>query len=406
MLILIITQLFDPEPNYLRGLDYARALVAEGHDVEVLTGYPNYPSGELYEGFRMRWWEREVIEGVSVIRVAMFPARRSGFLRRVLNYLSLSFSICFPGMLLVRRPDLVHIYQGPATLFLPALIGRVFGWRYLIDLQDLWPESLSCSLPSSIIWLTHPVEWWCQLAYKFSDHIVVQSEGYRDKLTKLDVPQEKIDVIYNWADESDNLPHKHRGNEVGILELVYAGNFGPFQGLETVLEAAGFLNEQRNFIKIVLIGLGAQADSLREKVIRERISNVYFEDWMAKKELFNRLAKTDGLLIHLSETKLTKIAIPSKIQAYLTTGKPIVAAVPGEANALLKNAGVQFVCKPDNPKLLAELIEQFVKMESTERNVYGQRGKDYYWDHLCFRKGFAQFQKTYHLVTTKSYFRS
>jgi glycosyltransferase involved in cell wall biosynthesis len=173
-----------------------------------------------------------------------------------------------------------------------------------------------------------------------------------------------------------------------------------------VLEAAGILNERKIFIKIVLIGTGAQADYLREKVIRERIPNVHIEDWMAKQELFTRLAKADGLLIHLSETKLTKIALPSKIQAYLTTGKPIVAAVPGEANALLKKAGVRFVCKPDNPKLLAELIEQFVKMEFAERNVYGQRGKDYYWDHLCFRKGFDQFLRTYHLMTTKSYFRS
>jgi colanic acid biosynthesis glycosyl transferase WcaI len=398
MRILIITQLFDPEPNYTRGLDFARALRAEGHEVEVLTGYPNYPYGKLYDCFRMQWWDQKSIEGISITRVAMILPGNGGFFTRILSYLSLAFTLCLPGMFLVKRPDLVHVYQGPATLYLPALIGRLFGWKYLIDLQDLWPESLYQSIPAPYRWITLPIGWWCLLAYRYASGIVVLSEGYRRRLLELQVSPDKIDVVLNWAQESHANSLPGREQDPFIIELLYAGNLGPFQGLETVLEAAKLIQEKGNRLKLVFIGAGSNLEKLRSMANHEGLDNVTFESWMPWPSLVQRFTHADGLLMHLREDSLTRIAIPSKTQAYLCTGLPMVAAVPGETATLLNRAGVRWVCKPDQPHSLAAEMRRFISASTEERNASAQRAQKYYLDHFSFSKGLAQFLESYKKV--------
>ena len=178
MRILLTTQLLDPEPNYPRGLEYSRMIRSQGREIEVLTDYPNYPTGKLYPGFRIRLWEFEWIQGVRIIRVLVVTAGPGNLLQHILNYQSLAFSVCIHGFFLIKRPDIVHIYKQPATLFLPALVGHLLVRPYLIDLQDLWPKSLIHSLPPWIRWMNHFLDCWCRLVYRYADRVVVHSEGY------------------------------------------------------------------------------------------------------------------------------------------------------------------------------------------------------------------------------------
>ena len=124
MRILLITQLFYPEPNHLKGLAFAKALMSLGHEVEVLTGFPNYPGGKLYQGYRQKFFQKENIEGVSIIRVPLIPDHSDSGFRRIVCYLSLAVSASIPGLFLIQKPDVVHVYQGPATLALPAFFLR------------------------------------------------------------------------------------------------------------------------------------------------------------------------------------------------------------------------------------------------------------------------------------------
>jgi colanic acid biosynthesis glycosyl transferase WcaI len=140
--ILLITQWFDPEPTF-KGLAFARELVRRGYDVEVLTGFPNYPGGKVYPGYRIRLLQRQHIEGVEVTRVALYPSHDHSGVRRALNYLSSAFSAVRYAVLLARRPDVVYVYHPPLTVSIVAVLMRLLRRvPVVLDIQDLWPDTL------------------------------------------------------------------------------------------------------------------------------------------------------------------------------------------------------------------------------------------------------------------------
>ena len=145
MRILILSQWFDPEPTF-KGLLFARELAARGHDVEVLTGFPNYPGGHVYPGYRIRPWVREQIDGVSILRVALYPSHDKSAFGRALNYTSFAISAALIGTALIRKPAVVYVYHPPATIgFAATVIGFFRKVPFLYDIQDLWPDTVALS---------------------------------------------------------------------------------------------------------------------------------------------------------------------------------------------------------------------------------------------------------------------
>lgn len=205
MRILILSQWFQPEP-FMKGLPFAKALAARGHTVEVLTGFPNYPGGKVYPGYRVRPWQREEIEGIRVNRVALYPSHDNSGLRRMLNYLSFAFSCLLLGSWLVGKADVIYVYNlvtlGPAAFWLRLL----FRAKVLIDVQDLWPESVSNSgmLPGGAA--NRLLSAVCNGVYRRADGVAVLSPGFKRALVQRGVAPDKIQVIYNWCDERAQQP--------------------------------------------------------------------------------------------------------------------------------------------------------------------------------------------------------
>ena len=142
MKILIVTQWFEPEPTF-KGMLFARELVARGHEVEVLTGFPNYPGGKVYPGYRIRPWVRERLDGIDVLRVALYPSHDNSSLRRAFNYVSFAFSAAVIGTALIRKPDVIYAYHPPITVGLAAAaIGLFRRAPFVYDIQDLWPDTV------------------------------------------------------------------------------------------------------------------------------------------------------------------------------------------------------------------------------------------------------------------------
>lgn len=201
MRILILGQFFTPEPDF-KGLPFAQALRDRGHEVEVLTGFPNYPGGRVYPGYRVRPWQREVMDGITVNRVALYPSHDRSTVRRAANYLSFALSAATLGPLLVRKPDVAYVYHPPATVGLPAIALRAWhGCPLVYDIQDLWPDTVFSSGMVRRRWIASALDRWCRLVYAHVDRLVVLSPGFRETLIARGVAAEKIDVIYNWADE-------------------------------------------------------------------------------------------------------------------------------------------------------------------------------------------------------------
>ena len=201
MKILMLTQWFQPEPTF-KGLPLARALRDRGHEVEVLTGFPNYPGGKLYLGYQVRPWSRETMDGIRVNRVALYPSHDCNTVGRVFNYLSFGATSALLGPWLVRKPDVIYAFNLVTLDVAAGLMRRLRGCRTVLDVQDLWPESLSASGMMKNRLLLGFLDRWCRSAYRHADRIITLSPGSKQHLADRGVPEDRVEVIYNWCDEA------------------------------------------------------------------------------------------------------------------------------------------------------------------------------------------------------------
>ncbi len=390
MKILLLTQTFYPEtaPD-IKGLPFAKKLQEKGHSVQVLTGFPNYPGGKLYDGYRIKFFQKEIINGVEVIRVPLYPSHDSSPVRRTLTYLSFAFSAALLGVFLIRKADVMHAYQPPATIAIPALwIKLIRRIPVVYDIQDLWPDTLQSTGMVNSRWVISLVGVYCRLIYKFINYFIVLSPGFKKILSKRGVDEHRIEVVYNWSNDITI-----SGNGTPATELrkvlhendfvvLYAGNIGKAQALDNVVQSAEILQEKDPRIKIAFIGGGVEVDNLKMLMVELQLKNVVFLDRVSFDKIGAIMQSADVLLIHLRKDPLFTITIPSKLQTYLRVGKPILMGAEGDAVDLLKNSGGGLTCEAENPDDIAEKIMQLSHMPCEERTKMGERAREYYSGHL------------------------
>jgi colanic acid biosynthesis glycosyl transferase WcaI len=394
--ILLLTQLFQPEPAHIRGLSFAKELASRGHHVEVLTGFPNYPSGRLYDGYRMRPWAREYLDGIRVTRVAVYPSHDNRALHRFANYASLALlaTVLGPALLDLRKFDVVHVYEGPITLVLPALAFQVVGRvPYVLDVVDLWPESAESSGMVRGSWALKLIERWCRLSYRRASRIMVPTRGFKRALVERAVPDAKVSVVYHWCDEDSlrgagDCVHARHDD---AFTVVYAGAMGPVQALESVIGAAELLQDRPD-IRFLFVGDGVETERLTQLVTTKGLGNVRFLPRQSPQDVVPILAGADALLVHLKDDPLTRVTIPQKTQAYMAVGRPIVMAVAGEASEVVREAGAGVVCQPGDPASLADAVRRLADTSPHECEEMGRKGKKFYEERFGFSTGVGRVE--------------
>jgi colanic acid biosynthesis glycosyl transferase WcaI len=393
--ILLITQWFEPEPAF-KGLVFARELVRQGFEVEVLTGFPNFPGGKLYPGYTLKWLHREKIDGVLVTRVPLYPSHDQSAIRRVLNYVSFATSALLYGLLAAKKPDVIYAYHPPLTVGIAAVIIRFFrNVPVLYDIQDMWPDTLRTTGMISNIFVLTLVGKICDWVYSNVDHIVVLSRGFKLLLTERGVADHKMDVIYNWCDEA-SLSSPTGSLPVGFpscnkFRILFAGNIGKAQALEAVLDAAKLVASEYPKICFVFLGGGVELEFLKEVAIKNELNNVHFIPAVPMEEVGIILAEADALLVHLKKDPLFKITIPSKIQAYMSVGKPILMAVDGNAGELVKSGECGFIAESDNSESIADAAIMLFKSDVSVLISMGESGRNFYHQHLSLSIGSKHF---------------
>lgn len=398
MRILFLTQWFHPEP-FFKGLPFAEALNERGHEVEVLTGFPNYPGGKVYPGYRARLHRREKMNGIIVHRVALYPSHDKSAVRRIINYTSFSISTFLLGPWIVKKPDVIYVYN-LVTLGPPAFLMRfLFGSKVIIDVQDLWPESVINSQMLGNKAALNVLSAICRWIYRKADHLVVLSPGFKQELVKRGVAQEKIDVIYNWCDEcgmTQSSPSQLSGapsDDTGKFICLFAGTMGLAQGLGTLLDCAEMCMESLPDVRFVLVGGGVDKLRLQKQATEKGLDNVVFLPARPIEDMGELYATADALIVHLKDDPLFRITIPSKTQTYLYMGKPIIMAVRGDAADLIRQAGAGILCEPDNPLEMMSAIKVLYNMPEVERREMGEAGNRYYMEQLSFNQGVQQFER-------------
>lgn len=401
MRILMVTQWFDPEPTF-KGLAFAKALRERGHEVEILTGFPNYPGGKVYPGYRIRFFQREVMEGIPVIRVPLYPSHDAFAIRRIANYATFALSAATIGAAAVKPADVMYVYHPPATVALPAIvIGSTRRIPFVYDIQDLWPDTLAATGMVNNKSLHEMVNRWCRWTYRAAARIVVLSPGFKEMLITRGVPGEKIEVIYNWCDEGqipkapkNELLSKELGFS-GRFNILFAGTMGKAQALDAVLDAAGRIGGRIPEVQFVFVGGGIEVDRLQEVAWERRLNNVLFLPRRPVSEIGEILNLADVLLVHLKDDPLFRITIPSKIQAYLAVGRPILVGVRGDAADLVRAAGAGIECQPENPESISEVVEKLYRMPRAHLDEMGINGHRYYRKELSLSVGVSRFEEVF-----------
>jgi len=393
--VLLLTQWFDPEPTF-KGLVFARELVRQGFEVEVLTGFPNYPGGEVYPGYKINRLQREVIDGVQVTRVPLYPNHGQSAIKRVLNYLSFAASALVYGLFIAKRADVIYAYHPPLTVGITASLIRLFRRIPVVyDIQDMWPDTLRATGMINNQRALNVVEAVCQWVYRRVDHIVVLSPGFKRLLVQRGVPATKVDVIYNWADEAalaapqGLLPADFPGAEK--FRILFAGNMGKAQALDTVLDAAALLQVRGSRVCFVMLGGGVEVSRLAHRAVDLKLQNLVFLPPVPMAEVGTLLHAADALLVHLRKDPLFEITIPSKTQAYMTVGKPLLMAVNGDAADLLLQSGSGVVAESENAEALSKAAERLAALAPEQLDLMGQKAQHYYQEHLALQVGVTKF---------------
>ncbi len=385
MRVLIVSQYFWPE-TFLINAVVAR-LVAEGVDVTVITGQPNYPDGRIFDGFKAWGFTQETYQGATVVRVPLVPRGQNNRVALALNYLSFIISGCLlaPWKVKGQKFDAVFVYA-PSPL-VQAYVGLIFKRLkrapLLIWVQDLWPESLTATNAVRNRGIVGLVRHAVRGLYKRTDRILIQSQAFRDPIERIVATHPQIHYLPNSLPEDPiATPPTPQASALAAqirdgFSIVFAGNLGQAQGLQTVVEAANLLREHPD-ITFYLVGSGRAEDALRQDIAGLGLSNVVLPGRFAASDMPVILSAASALLVSLRPDPIFSYTIPNKLQAYLATGRPILASLDGEGARILHQAQAGMSCPAGDAKGLADAVRKLRACSASQIDDMSASGRAYF----------------------------
>lgn len=378
--ILVICQYYKPEP--FRISDICEEMVRRGHEVQVVTGYPNYPEGILYDGYGKGKHIDEIINGVKVHRCFTVP-RKTGTAKRMLNYYSYvasSVKYVLSNKCTAsdgKQFDVVFCNQLSPVMMAHAAI--VYKKKYKVPVimycLDLWPESLIAGgiIRESVIYkYYHHVS---KMIYRQMDKILISSRMFSKYLkNEFEIGEENIEYLPQYAEGIfEQIPPK---TETGIFDFMFAGNIGEVQSVETILKAAEKLKEYP--VKFHIVGGGTDLDRLKKIKENKKLENVIFYGRRPLEEMPSFYEKADAMLITLAADPVLSLTLPGKVQSYMVVGRPIIAAINGETASIINEAECGYCGNAEDMEKLADNILKFIKVTEEERKVWAQNARKFY----------------------------
>ena len=392
MRILILTQYFPPEvgASQVRLSAFARELKRLGHEVEVVTGLPNHPTGRIFPEYRGRFYVREEWEGIPVHRVWLYPSTGAG-LKRILNYLSFALTSLW-GLLRAQRPEYIFVESPPLFLSLPAwLASRLWRAPFIFNVADLWPDSVrELGLMSNriLLWVAEWLETW---SYKRASYVTAVTEGIRDTLiNKKHVPPSKVLFLPNGVDVSLFKPGEANPTllqDLGLSEnakvVLYAGTHGYAHGLETAVKAAKHVQDSLPGVVFLFVGGGSEKENIIAYAEQLQCRNTIFLESVSPERLSEFYRATFAGLSVLRNSPLFEGTRPVKILSAMAAGKPIIYSGAGEGARLVEEARAGLVVPPEDPGALAEAVRKLAENPQLAEEL-GRNGRRYVEENLSW----------------------
>lgn len=388
MRVLILSQYFWPE-NFIIN-DIVRTLDEQGHEVVVATGKPNYPDGKVFDGYRARGAQRErYLNRIEVLRVPLWPRGEGGARNLILNYLSfvLAGLVFFPWLLRKREFDAILVFApSPVTQAIPAILLK---WlkraKLVLWVQDLWPESLSATGFVKSSQQLKVVGWLVKGIYRCCDILLVQSRAFIGPVARY-ADREKIFYYPNSIDSRAPTVVAPIPQELSeLLEshfcVLFAGNLGTAQALNTLVQAAVHLREDPQ-IRLVLVGSGSRLEWLKAQQQALGLDNMILPGRFPVESMPQIFERSSALLVSLNGEEIFAQTIPSKIQTYLAAGRPIIACMNGEGARVVCEAQAGFASPAEQVLPLVANIRSMKALGADERKSIGKAGREYFEAHF------------------------
>ena len=382
MKILVVCQYYYPEP--FRITDICEELVKRGHDVTVVTGLPNYPMGEIYDGYRKGEKRDEILNGVKIHRCFTI-GRRHGAIFRFLNYYSFAISSTRYVKKLKENYDVVFVNQLSPVMMANAGIAykKKHGTKLVLYCLDLWPESLAAGGIKRGSFLFNHYKKVSEKIYKQADKVLITSKSFSNYFEKM-FGITDTEYLPQYAEELFS-PEDCKKEPNENLDLMFAGNIGAVQGVTTIIQAAKLTQDIDN-LRWHIVGDGSEYENSKKQA--EGLSNVIFYGRKPLEEMPKYYAMADAMLITMQKDPIASLTLPGKIQTYMAAGKPIIGAVDGESKLVIEEAGCGFCVEADDTLGLVEQVRKFIA--SNDKQKMSKNAVEYY--KVSFKKD-AFFEK-------------
>ena len=380
MKILVITQYFYPEN--LRINDIVFSLQKRGHLVEVLTGKPNYPSGEYFKGYSWEGPNEEYLNKVKINRANLLLRKKGKGIDLLFNYLSFVIFGTLKILNLRKRFDKIFIYApSPITVgILGVIAAKKFKCKSNLWVHDLWPESVKIAGGINNKLILGLIDIMTRLIYRFSDQILVQSPFFNFYLQKQKVDLKKVKYYPYYAEEFYKpLPKKTviAKKFPSGFNLVFAGNIGVSQDFDTIIETFEILRNEK--INLVILGDGRDKKRVQNLISKKGLENKFlFLGAYSPREIPDYLSCADALLITLKKAEIFSYTLPGKLQSYLACGKPIIGALDGIGKKVINDSGAGLCSETENSSELAKQILKMSRSSLQQRNKFSRNALDYF----------------------------
>lgn len=380
--ILIVSQHYYPE-NF-RVTDIAETLFKNGNEVTVVCGYPNYPEGNIYEGYYgkgKKEHKEEVLNGVKVLRCYEHPRKKS-FIHLFFNYYSVSLSMKRRVKKIKEKFDCVLINQ--LSPVMQAWGGIAYAKKHKVPCflycYDLWPDSLAAGGIKKGSLIYNYYQKVSNKIYKKVDKIMVTSKNFINYFKQQHgIEESKLMYLPQYCEDVYYSPTKREGKK--NINYVFAGNVGKMQSVETIIRAANIIKNDKE-IKIHIVGSGSNLDSCKKMAKDLNLDNVVFHGQHSVEEMPKFYEMATAMLVTLGKNDVISYTLPGKVQSYMCAGKPIIASIDGETQMIMKEANCGMYCDSEDYEGLAEIMLEF---KAININEMGNNARKYYEEH--FRKG-------------------
>lgn len=375
MKILVVCQHFYPENFRINDITYE--LVKKGHDVTVLTGLPNYPEGKVFKGYHFFHNRRQNINGVKIRRCSLVGRRKSTLMMGI-NYAWFAVFGCLKALFMKKDFDIAYVYQiSPISMAWPAIVvSKLKKIPLVIHCLDQWPISVTTGPISKESGLYKFLTHISVCTYKQASRIIISSKSFKKYFeNELNITANEKGLTY-YPSYAENTYENVGSVENDTFDILFAGNIGPAQSVETLVEAANLLKNNNNIV-FHIVGDGLSRESCENLVAKYGLNNVKFYGYHPVDEMPKYYALADAFAITMVDNEVVNSTLPAKVQSYMLAGKPIIGAISGEVKEVIKEAKCGYCTDSGNVSELAKIIEN-VYNQKEELDQLGKNGYLYY----------------------------